>query len=747
MPWPMWVHEGVVVQNQEGPLRQGYIASIGDNRLTVGLINDPSDEAVHVELQELLDRVWIPDRWIRTIEALHPPYAFRATYKDDRIWEVRTGEPILPWMIDRGSELMSRVSGNQPAIYTVQRRQSRRGIFTVEGPFAGQIGVRDLTVGEIQRDYLPVPPYEVGHQVCPAGTFRCTSDAYTIIDIDPHTRDVRIVDHADRVSSLPLALLVANYDLYSRPDRVYTVPEWVRVGAVLRNLSTNEEFRVSQIDFGTSHVHMWQRVLSMGEVYHTWVPENSDLAREDRAIRNRVGSYWGFVNPPALVQIESENDPDLGAHNREYGLRIIGSSVHETMHEDQLLSRSIRQTGTLSIPLVPEELRDEENDGLRAISSAHTWPIGSLLHAVDGRFFYVATRDEGGTLLVSDFALDYSIIIGAEASTTEAPHSLSVQFERNRRARRLIDEAEVASIEDDDLTVGSFYLWEDPPALLEIVGSVPHTTVDVRLVPGTAIETVPRAVFDLRSVELTFRNHVDAFLGDLQPGYILDVPEPVAVGESEDGRLVLYSTAALEGTDGVIYSNARTKGSIPTTLGYARRELPAIITSPRNSGDPTTPQAPPPEVKIGQLWEIDGVVVCVDRIGLEHSLAWVSAINADEVSKLPQSGGYGIARLQRDGRLWEGSTSVEGEQWVRLTSRQSLTVLDYDAKARAAHVRWQAGSREEEIKVVDLLRDFVCITSGGRARALEIHNAPGAPAWARLRLLPGQKPCHRSRWI
>lgn len=122
---------------------------------------------------------------------------------------------------------------------------------------------------------------------------------------------------------------------------------------------------------------------------------------------------------------------------------------------------------------------------------------------------------------------------------------------------------------------GTFWVWENPPALLEIEAAN-SAYVDVKLLPSARIERVPSSEFSSLArrhavVQLKYRNTTSR-PGSLRVGQILDVSAvngPVAVGSVAGGQLTVYTQNALVDVDGSILSDARPKlRTPPGSLGF-----------------------------------------------------------------------------------------------------------------------------------------------------------------------------------
>lgn len=729
MPLPTWVVPGVALQRGEGgvPHEQAFVFQVNQSGAHAHGINSPIDNpTIHIAPEEFLRREWIPHRWIEHVEIPQAALRLRAVYRNGVEWEARGAEVIPAWPIigDHGPEdevdpIIRRGPGAE--VFIVARPYPRTSMVRLQRQYDTSSHV-DVPLDTLAVEYAPYYALRVGASYVLCGT-RIWHQVVS------HTGDVVEYDTPEGLRSTSTESFILSHDAYG--DRMMRLPNWVRVGTTLRHIQSRERVRIATVDPILRTIETESGPLPFDTLINEWVP---DLVAAPPAVRRRqsearqyVGSYWGFVNPPALVRITHEAQGVGGEsfEERSFTVRIVGSDGIEILSGDDLRLRSTAQGNFLS----------------GSWSGSDTWEVGGLRHMADGRYFFVASRVvDGGVpdvLLVSDFHLGYEDNHDLELSTEVASPPMALDQVRDRYRRMLAQPA--PSTVATDLQVGSLHAWycdHSINALVEVVAQSP-VTVDIRIVPSVRVERVPRAVFDLNTTELAYRNTIDDYASSVPAGSILDVDDgPVAVGEPQDGRFVVYSTRALAGEDGARYSSAMARGSAPESLGY---NVPEHVPAPVEAGTPSVPC-------VGQQWMLNGSPVSVRRLGRDHRVVWVAGVDSNGAVS-GKVRGVSFDRLNAEGRLiLEGvdhtpaadpppAPAPERDEWRHVVSTRLCEVVSYDEKKRTAQLRWISPGepREETVKVAALVEGFRALTSEARARAMKIHNAKGRPAWARLR--------------
>lgn len=759
MPLPTWVIPGVAIQQGAAgvPRTQAFILVVEDRcAFALDINGHPSAEPFEIPLSAFLSRDWIPHRWIERVEAIQPPYRLRAVYRNGIVWEARENEIIPAWpLIGREPGIVDDVNlivrrpavGEAPMLtYSVMRVYPRTNLVRLRQAFDSL--TIDVPFETLATDYAPYPLPMPGEHWTPYGTLH----RYEVLSISGRAdRGGEFVTwHSHRgPESQPLPAFVLAHD--RSHERMSHLPVWVRVGTLIRSLRTNETQRISALDPVLGVVETMSGPIFRDDLLNEWYPGlvATPPPRRARAEPQHVGSYWGFVNPPALVRILQVNSyrEDVPFEHTDFTVGVVGSTHVEGMRGDDLRMRATLQTNMIQCPL----------DDLEG------WVVGELRQMDDGRYFFVSEILDGdGTVaLVSDFHLGEEDLDMVARSRVIAPpaETLNVWTERNRRARAVPDPTTTSS---QDVPTDGFFAWVEPPCLVQVVGGSP-VTVDVRLVPLGRVERIPRAVFDRQTIELAYRNIIETYTSSAEIGTLLDVASAtVAVGEpTSDGRFVVYSSAALEGEDGARYSQALSVRPLPSTLGYPVAQAETLrdlldsimgpVALPPETPPPEVPDTQPSpsvEVRVGQRWTFEGTTYSVRRIGRDHRVAWAAEVNTlgDVVGRLRA---ISFETLNAQGRcLDEAPPMTVGtgqapapsgpklDEWRHVATSRLCEVLDYDEKGRKAQIRWITPGgplAEETVDVAALVEDFRAMTSEARARALSIHNAKGRPAWARLR--------------
>lgn len=722
MPLPFWLRVGHVVETFE---TFGFVTSLNDfdSSFTVTAFGGSPEP---LTIDDVIDHRVTPHRWIERVEPMVAPFLCRVHYRDGHTYETRIGEVPPAFFYDVDDDLIYTPAGRPPSFHRVLRIRPRQDQVYLSG-------LPPMSRATVGQDFLPCHRPRIEEVVRRVGTF---TSALVLDVINPDVTDATRVVVQTEAGQETFSL--ADFNTNFACNHPVQVPSWVRVGTAVVNLRTGREDTITNYDRVTGRVHMRVGFVTLDALLREWF---SDESSNERA-RNYVDTLWATINPIALLRVTSQQGPIFDLADVE--VEIIGSGVRAMLTGSELRARAVE---------VPE------NANLGSASPCAGWPVGTMWRLPDNRYVYVLTH-EGGTQLVSDSDLidlevllgeagmnvmyeefpevPLTVLTGATSMTLTAPSSLNPYHTRNaERGHAARTNEHTAEAVVDSVEIGQLRAWSSPPALIEVLDQT-SVTVTVRIVPSFRVEEVPRSVFDQRTIELTYRARLEKGL-DHPVGCLLNGRQgPLAIGATTEGT-VIFATHPIESED----LEADVLGGPPETLGYGGRLLQSEGGSTlsqlveRAEAMISTPEPATTEPAVGQVWWIqfgsDTALYRITRLARgDVDAIWVRSVNGG--AERPISSG----ELRRTGTLQDGTSDnapPDQDEWVEVATHRRCHATQYDAVARAVVIRWAANiePRNVAIPVSQLLMRFRCLTPGGNDRATALRDAPGQPAWARLR--------------
>ncbi len=780
MSMPSWVTLGTPIYSRPyGKFVEAYVSRVlnGGNSVLVTILNASEGmEPLVARRERFIHGEWRPHPWIDRIEAQPDSDVVTATYSSGLTWTGNVRTPIPSWYPVRGKVVINRdrAASDVEVLAHVEHIRGRSGHIKLEEE------ERPCSFDDMASLWVPeeIPsPGRLYHQWSSfgEGTYKTCSVVEVVgrriiyDEVEPYRPSVRC--------ETSLARFLSEFDAVKISSEA---PSKLTLGQHFLNLRTNERDIVCGIDDSSEHniVRMERCNVWLTDVLREWVPQKSSAAptvRLARGARTLLGTYWGFLEPPTLVEVIE----DIPGPSPAVVVRLVGTTEEVEIPARELTARAIPQEHTTSF----------HSHGTQPL------PVGTLHRAPNGAYFYVLSQMGLEHLLVSNEPLDrfnQDTMLQTQAITYVAPTSIYPEDTAHTPPATPAQQRT-----DTDLEAlphyGSQWVWSSPPALVQALEVDLHTqTIRVALVPTERIEIVPLTVFRDRARELAYRSTMPCYETLLRRGLVVQMTDTlIAVDSFDNESLSVLSVGQLSNLSPPDVINAEPlTAEPPTTLGFPIfGENPGPDLSPTEAAglfqnilddlrtaassvrrdvehrlvdmDPERrvvaesflarfdtqeeavftepgPRASVPEtIQPKQVWIVDGERMLVARVGQDHEVAWLSH---DGPNTSPNTKRIGFTALREQGtfvneapltpRPVEASSDLG--RWAHTISRRHCNVLSYDQEKRTARIQWVSGLGEEELRVSKLLSEFRAISPGARDKAVAITSAPGRAAWKRL---------------